>query len=288
MTERLGRRPVDVLVVALVAAMIVATLANAHHVGAWPWLLACDLLVLGLVALLARAPRASRVAGVAALWYPFVLVAPYYAQLGVIGLDVGKARDLVVQGWEAALFGGQPSVTWHQAMPAPALSWVLHACYMAHYALFIGVPLWLWVRAGSAECERAVFSVALAFFVCFAISAFFPVAGPYYWFPRPTGPGARVATARAVYWILDSGSSYGTAFPSSHVAASWTAVLMGIRRAPRLALVAAPVALGLAAGTVYGQFHYAVDAAAGGLVALACYAAGDALRVRLARPAAPR
>ena len=63
---------------------------------------------------------------------------------------------------------------------------------------------------------------------------------------------------------------------------------MAVRRAPVLAAILAPVALGLAAGTVYGQFHYAVDACAGAAVALACYGCGDWLRTRLARPAFPR
>jgi membrane-associated phospholipid phosphatase len=284
LSDRLGARPVDAVTRVFVLAMVVVALVTGNRVGAWPLLLASDALVLVLLELLERAPRSSRVARVAALWYPLVLVPAYYGQLGIIGMGVGHARDLMVQRWEAVLFGGQPSLTWHLTMPAPALSWVLHACYLAHYAIFIGVPLWLWIRAGREACERAVFTIALTFFVCYVGFALFPVAGPYYWFPRPSGPESRVFTARMVYGVLEPGSSYGTAFPSSHVAASWAAVLVAIKRAPALAAVLAPVALGLAAGTVYGQFHYAVDALAGAAVALACFAGGDYLRTRLARP----
>jgi len=278
---------VDTVTRVFVVAMIVVALATYDQVPGWQWLLVSDALALTLVELVKRAPRSSRFAGIAALWYPVLLIPAYYGQLGIIGVDVGHVRDLVVQQWEAALTGGQPSVAWHLAMPLPALSWVLHACYAAHYVIFIGVPLWLWLRVGRDEGERAVFTIALTFFVCYVGSALFPVAGPWYWFPRPTGPESRVATARLVHWILDSGSSYGTAFPSSHVAASWVAVLLAIRRAPALAAILAPVALGLAAGTVYGQFHYVVDALAGAAVALTCFACGDWLRMRLARPASP-
>lgn len=267
-----------------VVAMVAVTLATLTRVGAWPWLLASDALILVLVALLERAPRSSRIAGLVSLWYPFVLVPVYYGQLGIIGLDVGHVRDLVVQRWEAALFGGQPSVAWHLAMPQLALSWIMHGCYAAHYFIFMGVPLWLWIRSGREECERAVFTITLTFFVCYLAFALFPVAGPYYWFPRPAGPEAQVGTARLVYGLLDSGSSYGTAFPSSHVAASWAAVLVAIRRSPLLAAILAPVALGLAAGTVYGQFHYAVDAIAGAAVAVVCFFFADYLRTRLAPP----
>lgn len=288
LTDRFGPRPLDAVTRVFVIGMAVAALATVRSGGEWPWLLACDALALLLLELVRRAPRASRVAALAALWYPFVLVPAYYGQLGIVGAALGHVRDLVVQRWELALFGSQPSVAWHVAMPAPALSWLLHACYLCHYPIIVGVPLWLWLRAGGDAAERAIFGIALAFYACFLVSAVFPVAGPGYWFPAPDGPGSRVATARLVHWVIDSGSSYGTAFPSSHVAASWTAVLMATRRAPGLAAVLAPVALGLAAGTVYGQFHYAVDAGAGAIVALACWAGADALRTRLAPRASPR
>lgn len=265
-----------------VVALAAITLAQADAVPAAPWLLAGDLLVLVLLALLERSDPASRVTGAAALWYPLLLIPVFYAQLGVIGLSVGDARDAIVQGWEAALFGGPLSVTWRERMPSPLLSSLLHLCYLAHYFVYMGVPLWLYLRAGREACERALFGITLAFYVCFLVSAFFPVAGPWYAYARPAGTAAAVAPARLVHAVLDSGASYGTAFPSSHVAASWVAVLMAVRDARRLALGLAPVVLGLALGTVYGQFHYAVDALAGAGVALACWLATDPLRTWLA------
>jgi membrane-associated phospholipid phosphatase len=283
LSDRVGAQPVNTVTRVFVLAMVVVTLATAGRVSEWPWLLASDVLVLVLLELIERAPRSSRIARLAALWYPFVLIPAYYAQLGVVGLGVAHVRDLAVQRWEAALFGRQPSLAWHLAMPQLLLSWVMHACYMAHYVIVISVPLWLWVGVGREECERAVFTIALTFFVCYLGFAVFPVAGPYYWYGPPAGPEARVLTARLVHWTLDSGSSYGTAFPSSHVAASWVAVLLAVRRAPVLAALLGPLAVGLAAGTVYGQFHYLVDALAGAALALACLAGGDRLRTRLAR-----
>lgn len=284
LSQARGARPVDRVAQVFAVGMAIVAVATAGRVAAWPWLLADDALVLALLALLARAPRSSRLTALVGLWYPFLLIPAYYGQLGVIGLGVAHVRDLVVQRWELALFGSQLSITWHIAMPQAALSSILHACYGAHYVICIGVPLWLWLRAGRGACERAVFTITLTFCVCYLAFAVFPVAGPWYYFPRPGGPESRVITARLVNAVVASGSSYGTAFPSSHVAASWAAVLVGFRRAPVVAGILAPVALGLAAGTVYGQFHYAVDALAGGAVALLCFSCGDWLRMRLATP----
>lgn len=282
LSGRRGAEATDVLSRGFVLLMAALTAARAGRVDAWPWLLAADLLILVLLDLLGRAPASSDLASFVALWNPFLLIAAYYGQLGVIGLGVAHVHDDVVQRWEAALFGGQVSMTWHTASGTALLSTVLHGCYLAHYVIILGVPLWLALRVGREACARAVFGIALAFYACYLVFAVFPVAGPWYALPAPTGPLETVTLDRAVHALLDAGSSFGTAFPSSHVAASWCAVLMARRDAPWLAAGLAPVAVGLAIGTVYGQFHYAVDAVAGAAVAVLCAWLAGPLRKRLA------
>src|SRR5207237_54408 len=61
--------------------------------------------------------------------------------------------------------------------------------------------------------------------------------------------------------------SLGAAFPSSHVAAAVVAAVCALRYWRRLGLVLTPFTLGLVLSVVYGQFHYAVDAVAGLIVA---------------------
>ncbi len=274
--------PADVLTRAFVLLMAVVTLAQARIVTEWPWLLAGDALSLVLLELLERARGTGRLAAVVALWYPYLLVSAYYGQLGVIGLDAARVHDHTIQHLESALFGGQPSLAWNDRMVAPVFAWIFNLGYLAHYGIIIAVPLWLWIRAGRAASERAVFAVALTFYLCFACYALYPVAGPGYVFPPVTGPVSEVLPARLVRAVLEGGSSYGTAFPSSHVAASWCAVLVCFRDARRLAIGLAPVALLLAAGTVYGQYHYAVDALAGGVMAVLGFTLAERLRPRLA------
>ncbi len=279
-------QPVDVVTRVFVLAMAALTLALAGRVAAWPLLVGADGLVLVLVGVLVRVASANRFAAVVALWYPYLLISAYYGQLGVLGLEAARVHDREVQAWEAGLFGSQLSVTWHRAMPWPLLAWVLNLAYIAHYFIILGVPLVLWWRAGREASARAIFAVTLTFFACFLFYAAYPVAGPDYVFPRGTGPESLVLPARLVRALLEGGSSYGTAFPSSHVAASWCAVVAAWRDARGLAVAVAPVALLLAAGTVYGQYHYAVDALAGGATGIACFALAEWLRPRLAsRPA---
>jgi membrane-associated phospholipid phosphatase len=69
-----------------------------------------------------------------------------------------------------------------------------------------------------------------------------------------------------VYGALEGGSSYGAAFPSSHVAATAAAVIASWRASRRMGLALVVPALLLVVSVVYCQMHYAVDAMAGLLI----------------------
>jgi membrane-associated phospholipid phosphatase len=101
------------------------------------------------------------------------------------------------------------------------------------------------------------------FVVCYLAFIFFPVAGPYYMFPRPDGWFLDNPAARLVYRTLAQGSSYGAAFPSSHVAATVAAAVTAWLGSRRLGLVLLLPTVLLTIGVVYCQMHYAVDALAG-------------------------
>ena len=283
MTRR-GTQPADRLTLIFIVVFAAMLMAQAKVVTAWPWLLFADALVVVLLALLRLLPAKGGLAEFIGGAYPLILVGGFYTQLGLIQLDVGRLHDLVVQRWELALFGQQVSVTWHQRMPSPALSFVLHLCYGSYYWILLGVPLWLWIRGKRDAFRRATFLAALALYASYLVFGVFPVAGPYFAFPRPEGEFIANWPARYVYFMLDNGSAMGTAFPSSHVIASWCAVYAAWRDARRLALLLAPVAFLLAVGTVYGQFHYAVDALAGGLLSLGLMLVADPLKRVLDRP----
>jgi membrane-associated phospholipid phosphatase len=111
--------------------------------------------------------------------------------------------------------------------------------------------------------RRFVLVVMTTFVVCYLFFIFFPVAGPYYEFSRPAGWFIQNPPARLAYEALATGSSYGAAFPSSHVAAALAATLAAMRASRRLGwILMVPTAL-LTIGVVYCQMHYGVDALAG-------------------------
>ena len=63
--------------------------------------------------------------------------------------------------------------------------------------------------------------------------------------------------------MLEAGSSRGAAFPSGHVAIATVQASVCARFLPRLFPAVAVVAALLAVATVYGGFHYLLDALSG-------------------------
>jgi membrane-associated phospholipid phosphatase len=275
-----GVIPTDKIFLAYLALNTLVILWHAKDVPGWGWLILGNLLGVVLVMLLARAPL-TRLATFLGGAYPIILTAAFYTQLGVINLNVGILYDGLVQRWEIAMFGSQLAVTWHERMPSKVLSFILHFCYGSYYWILILPALFLFFRRSRDAFERGVFIMTLGFYACYLVFSLFPVAGPRYFYGNATGPITEVATARLVHWITEGGSAIGTAFPSSHVAATWCAVYALWRDARKLALMVAPVALGLALGTVYGQFHYAIDAVVGAVFGVVLCAAADPIRRKL-------
>jgi membrane-associated phospholipid phosphatase len=173
-----------------------------------------------------------------------------------------------VQLWELALFGFQPSVVWIRACPWRWLSWTMHLGYIGYYLIVAGAPLAIWTRGIKGGVERLLLALMGTFYLCYVVFLVFPVLGPRHVFEPAVNAATAVPPAILAHSILQAGAAWGAAFPSSHVAAVWTMALVAVRVWRGLGYVLLPMAALVMLGTVYGQFHYAVDALAGLLVAV--------------------
>lgn len=280
-----GSTPTDRIFLLYLAANSAIVLWHARDIPGWALLLVANALSVLLVVLLSRAPLTPTVRFLSG-GYAILLTSGYYAQLGLINTGVAHVHDLMVQRWDRLVFGQEIAMTWHYAMPNLLLSSVLHICYASYYWLVPFAAIWLFARHRREAYERAGFIITLSFYLCYLLFALVPVAGPRYFFGAATGPAAQVLPARFVHAVLEGGSAWGTAFPSSHVAVAWCAVYALWRDARVTALLLAPIALGVPFGTVYGQFHYGVDALAGMALAVLLCLVADRLR-NAWRPATP-
>lgn len=200
-------------------------------------------------------------------WTPLALGPFLYIELRWIIEGAGRPHaDSIVAHWEAVLFPSDPSQTLSVRWPWLGLSEVLHLCYLSYYALIYLPPAILWLRGRRQEFADTVLALVVVYALCFATYTLFPVDGPRF----AHGPSsAPIGMIRAiVVRLLESGSSRGTAFPSSHVAASLVAAACALRFQRTVGIVAAILTVGLALGAVYGGYHYAVDVLAGVATAL--------------------
>jgi hypothetical protein len=256
---------IDWAMIVYVAFVTVIALARFDIKPRASWVIAANLLIALLIWLLHR-PGLSRFGRTVRDIYPVLLLPALYGALDLLnGFEV-RTWDAEIQRIETAIFGGQVSRTWWQQSPSHLWSTLLHATYFAYYLIVPFPALFFLARGQPDRARRAVALVVATFLFCYVIFLLFPVAGPYYEFPRPAGPFVENWAARLVYATLSQGSSFGAAFPSSHVAATFAATIATWQGSRTAGLVLVVPTLLLTVGVVYCQMHYAIDAATGLLV----------------------
>jgi membrane-associated phospholipid phosphatase len=229
----------------------------------WEFLVMAHAMLIGLVLLAPSARQSGPVGRFLGEWYPMLLLAGLYGEIGVLTLDAGFQNDWAIQRLEAWVFGSQVSYRWIREMPVPWFSSILHTCYLAYYAILYAAPAGLWFSGRRDAARQTILGVMVTFYLCYVVFLFYPVAGPRYVFDLPHNAATEVGPARLAQWLLDRGDSWGAAFPSSHVAASVVATGFALRFWRPLGLVLLLPTAGLVLAVVYGQFHYGVDALTG-------------------------
>jgi len=224
-------------------------------------------------------------------WAPLIFVPVLYGELPLLmegWAGTVQYHDPAIARLELAIFGSQPASHWAGKWPSRSLSEFLHACYASYYVLIYLPPLLLYLgmtgpepRVGRSTdaFQDTVLALQISFLICFLVFVFFPVQGPrYLGVPQgvPDGP-----VRRLVLGMLELGSSRGAAFPSSHVAVATTQFVMVLQYQRRVGPLVLGISLGLAAGAVYGGFHYAVDVLAGVAVGTLAVPLAGVLRRRL-------
>ncbi|MDX1674514.1 MAG: phosphatase PAP2 family protein [Longimicrobiales bacterium] len=289
-------RPVDRVVGGYLVVSSLA-LAAPHRPTAWPVLFLVHLIVAwgllsGTVAFLrsivgrdtatARG-RAGRVWRLLADWYPLLFLPLLYWELPVLGSAIwgGHYFDVLVQGWETAVFGGQPAITLAERWPSLLVSEPLHFFYLSYYPILYVFPVLVYLRRGREAFYDTLFAMMLGFAVHYLVFTAFPVKGPYFVFPAPGEPQSAGPMYQTVQWALATGASAGTAFPSSHVALSVVQTMNAIRHYRPAAPVLAVCTVGIMAGAVYAGIHYAIDVVVGLVTGLAVALVEPRLRRRL-------
>ena len=262
--QRDGSRfqPVDWGVVLYVGIVCVVALGRMRDIpGLW-WVVLAHLLVIPLIVLLRRTDLGRFGRGLAEV-YPLVLVGLFYGALdNLTGHGAVTTHEKAIQHWEVVIFGGQISREWWQRHPSQFWSTLLHAVYASYYFIVAAGPIYFLARGQTRNLRRAVLAISATYGICFVIFLLYPVAGPNYEFPKPSPEFLNNAPAHLVYALLQRGSSYGAAFPSSHVAAALVAAFVTWMGSRTLGTILAVPSLLLVVAVVYCQMHYGMDSLA--------------------------
>ncbi|KPK55592.1 MAG: hypothetical protein AMS21_13480 [Gemmatimonas sp. SG8_38_2] len=214
-------------------------------------------------------PRGRSIGGFFRDAYPIASVVYLYWELRYLALLFTDGyHDDVILWLEEAIFGEQLAMTLSQHFPFFWLSELMHFFYASYWFLLPLALVMLYARNNLSGFRSLVFAETVVYFGCYLIFMFWPVTGPHYQFPIISGELADGAMYKWVHWMLEDGGSKGAAFPSSHVAVA-VAVSLVTWRVDRLVwAVTLPFVIGLTISTVYGRFHYGIDALAGILAAV--------------------
>lgn len=277
--------PFDLLFMGYVAfsGLLIAGFGRRLSAGVWLGLTAAHVALLAVAAWWARQPRRHpSFGGFVRDIYPFLFIFFLYWELRYLALLFSDGyHDPLILRFEEMLFGEQLAMTFSQRLPYLWLSEIMHFFYGIYWVLLPLAALGLYFRKKLEGFRELVFVELVVFFGCYLVFIFFPVAGPHYQFPVIGGELAEGTMYRLVHWVLSDGGSKGAAFPSSHVAVAVAIVLVTWRHDRVVWLAMLPLVIGLTIATVYGRFHYGVDAMSGVLAAIVLVPLARYLRGRL-------
>jgi len=252
------------------ASIVAVTAVSRVGLSRGNWLVALANVLIILCLWLVTRPGLGPTGRVLREVMPLVLTLVGYAALDVLsGGGQLRAHDDVLLAWEEATFGMQPARDWWRGHTSPFWSSLLHSVYFLYYLILAVPALFFLLRGDWPAFRRFSRNVVCTFCVCFLVFVLYPVAGPYYVFEHPAGLMVDNLPAHMVYAALASGSSFGAAFPSSHVAATTAAGLATFKGNRTLGWILLVPVLLMPIATVYTQMHYAWDAIVGVLVGIA-------------------
>ncbi len=109
-------------------------------------------------------------------------------------------------------------------------------------------------------------------YFCYAMIPFFPTLPPWLLNAGPTAGVGENGVRGANFFILRHLSIRANTFPSGHVAASIATALALLHLVPIAGIVFLWIAVSISISTVSGRYHYALDAVAAAVVAIASFA----------------
>jgi membrane-associated phospholipid phosphatase len=243
-------------------------------------LLVNGLLLCGYAALLQPRFRESQAAEHLRNWIPLALMLVAYREVGWLAPATHDHRlELSWIVWDRMALR-----EWRlrDAIESTGvvLPTILETCYLLVYALPAFSMTMLYVFRKSRRADSLLVIYLLGLFLSYVQFPFWPSEPPRVVFPGEDAPAVETAIRQFNQWILGGYGIHTSVFPSAHVSGAFGAAF-GLKYAlgerPWVYRGVFVYATLVAIATVYGRYHYAVDAVAGVVVGTVAAALGRAL-----------
>jgi membrane-associated phospholipid phosphatase len=213
-------------------------------------------------------------------WIPLGLMLLAYKEMGWLAPPVHYHRlEKVWIVWDRVLLS-----EWRLRdlieSTGPSLPTVLELSYVLVYALPVFCMSMLYVYKKWSYAETLLVIYLLGLFLSYVQFPYWPSEPPRVVFPGEHAPTVDTLVRRFNQWILGGYGIHTSVFPSAHVSGAFAAAfalkrILGER--PWLYRGVFVYAVLVAVATVYGRYHFAVDAVAGMVVGGVAAALGNAL-----------
>lgn len=150
---------------------------------------------------------------------------------------------------------------WGRVVPA-----ILELSYALVYAMPVFGLVTLYVYHHPEQSDRFLWHFLLSTLPAYALFPYFPSEPPRTVFPTDNLPTVRTAFRRFNLWMLGRTGIHTSVFPSAHVSGAFGVAFGILRILPDhsgVGWVFFALACSITLGTVYGRYHYLIDAAAG-------------------------
>ncbi len=198
-------------------------------------------------------------------WLPIFFVLMAFREMNYFA---PREYDLLTEmswiRWDAILLDG---LKWRQRIEAfgALIPGFLELCYFLVYGISFYCVGRLSALAGRKAINRFWNIFLLGTLGCYAFFPYFPTEPPRFAFADISAPTVITPMREFNLFLLSRSTIHSSVFPSAHVSAAFSAAFAMVLLMPRrldgwlLFLYAICVAV----STIYGRYHYAVDALAG-------------------------
>lgn len=278
-------RPSEWLVFAFFGyASVLAVTLDLRPVVVWAALVSnalvvCGLLLLAWVEPLRRPPLLSALRD----WYKLPLLLLAYREMGWFAPPSHDFRlEMSWIVWDRMLLREWGLKAAIEAF-SPVLPMLLEVSYTLVYTIFPFSLAYLYLTRREARTESFLFQSLVGVLLSYALFPCFPSEPPRTVFPGEDFPSVASPFRAFNFGLLGQYGIHTSVFPSAHVSGAFSSALAMVRLVPERPWVGrglVALACLITTATVYGRYHYAVDAAAGlavaGVAAVSARLIGDA------------